>query len=170
MFPEIQEEVVLLLAEGEGPTPRFDLFQVHDLDGLKALGGPSASPARPWSPAGAEDKWTEALLPPEAACAYAALTAGSSFEVLSVWGDTDLGMVTGKNTYFILTAAEVARLAARGRATPHLPPWIKPPPRARLHGPDLRGDGRSGGPRLAPCARRGGASRPCVCPTCSSPT
>ncbi|WP_437673245.1 N-6 DNA methylase [Sorangium sp. So ce131] len=110
VFPEVLEEVVLLLAEGEGPTPRFDLFQVHDLDGLQALGGPSASPARPWSPAGAEDKWTEALLPPEAARAYAALTAGPSFEVLSAWGDTDLGMVTGKNTYFTLTAAEVARL------------------------------------------------------------
>ena len=36
VFPGVQEEVVLLLAEGAGPTDRCELYQVADIAGLGA--------------------------------------------------------------------------------------------------------------------------------------
>ncbi|WP_206442921.1 N-6 DNA methylase, partial [Candidatus Protofrankia californiensis] len=50
VFPGVQEEVLLLLAEGTGPTDRFDVHQVHDLVELAATGaghtaGPTGDPA-----------------------------------------------------------------------------------------------------------------------------
>lgn len=113
VFPDVQEEVVLLLAEGEGPTPQFDLFQVRDLEGLLTIHGPSSLKARPWTPTDADDKWTEALLPADAAHIYDSLTGQTAFERLADWGDTDLGMVTGNNQFFTLTATEVRRLGLR---------------------------------------------------------
>ncbi len=110
VFPNVLEEVVLLLAEGKGGTPRFDLFQVRDLDGLRAIAGTSPESSRPWTPTDADDKWTEALLPPDASILYTGLTEGPSFNVLGDWGDTDLGMVTGNNQFFTLTAAAVKKL------------------------------------------------------------
>jgi adenine-specific DNA-methyltransferase len=122
VFPDVLEEVVLLLAEGEGPTPRFDLFQVRDLEGLHTIQGLSAVSARPWTPTGANDKWTEALLPSGVASTYAELTSGASFSVLRDWGDTDLGMVTGNNQFFTLTAAQVASLGLREDETMRISP------------------------------------------------
>jgi adenine-specific DNA methylase len=109
VFPGVLEEVMLLLAEGQGSTSHFDLFQVRDLEALSTLLGPSA-PSRAWTPTDVDDKWTEALLPADAGRIYAELTSGSSFETLSAWGDTGLGMVTGNNRFFTLTAAEVASM------------------------------------------------------------
>lgn len=37
IFPGVQEEVVLLLAEGEGPAGRFELLQLRNLDDLAGL-------------------------------------------------------------------------------------------------------------------------------------
>lgn len=108
VFPEVLEEVVLLLAEGRGPTPRFDLFQLRDVQGLQDLDGLSTASARQWTPTDADDKWTEALLPPDASRIYAELAADARFVNLAAWGETDLGMVTGNNHFFTLTAAEAA--------------------------------------------------------------
>jgi adenine-specific DNA methylase len=113
VFPGVLEEVVLLLAEGEGPTPQFDLFQVRDLDGLEAIRRPSTAASRPWTPIDVDAKWTEALLPPAASSLYTALTARAAFDELGDWGDTDLGMVTGNNQFFTLTAADVAKLGLK---------------------------------------------------------
>ncbi len=55
VFPGVQEEVLLLLAEGTGPTDRFDVHQVRDLAELAATGvgysaGTTGSPARSQGP------------------------------------------------------------------------------------------------------------------------
>jgi len=130
VFPHVLEEVVLLLAEGEGPTSHFDLFQVRDLDALKASSQAPAVATRPWTPADTDDKWTEALLPPNAARIYGELTDGSSFEDLAAWGDIDLGMVTGNNQFFTLTASDVEEL---GLSKDELRP-ISPPGSRHLRG------------------------------------
>lgn len=130
VFPDVLEEVVLLLAEGEGPTPRFDLFQVRDLDGLRAIEGVDAVASRPWTPTDTDGKWTEALLPTAAAHIYGNLTAKVAFDQLADWGETGLGMVTGNNRFFTLTAAEAATL---GLTDDELIP-ISPPGSRHLRG------------------------------------
>ncbi|AUX42436.1 hypothetical protein SOCE26_038680 [Sorangium cellulosum] len=122
VFPDVLEEVVLLLAEGEGPTSRFDLLQVRDLEELGSIQGPSGASPRPWTPIDADDKWTEALLPSGAAGIYSELASGVGFKTLGDWGDTDLGMVTGNNQFFTLTATQVAELGLRESETVRISP------------------------------------------------
>lgn len=122
VFPEVQEEVVLLFAEGKGPTPRFDVFQVKDLRGLAAIMDMPAAEARPWTPAEADDKWTKALLPKTAVSIYAALTEGERFTELIGWGDPDLGMVTGNNKFFTLTTEEATRLGLKSNELRRISP------------------------------------------------
>jgi hypothetical protein len=109
VFPGVAEEVVLLLAEGEGPTDRFTVHQARDIEDLRDLAGLTSS----WIPKVSDEKWIAALLPTEAAALYAATTADGRFEQLRDWGSTSLGMVTGNNRYFALDAntARAAGLA-----------------------------------------------------------
>jgi len=100
VFPGVMEEVVLLLAEGTGPTDHFTVQQVRDVSDLGRL----EHCASTWRPVSSDDKWSPALLPPGAADAYAALAVGGSFVRLKDWGNTSLGMVTGNNSYFALSA------------------------------------------------------------------
>lgn len=104
VFPGVSEEVVLLLAEGEGPTDKFTVRQVPDLDGLAAVDRTAAA----WRPSPADAKWVPALLPAPAAEVYARLLDEGLFTTLDTWGKTSLGMVTGNNKYFALTREEVA--------------------------------------------------------------
>lgn len=104
VFPGVLAEVVLLLAEGSGPTDRIKVSQARNLD---ALDDP---PVTHWRPVDPEAKWTPALLPTEMAEAYAELLRDDTFTQLETWGRTDLGMVTGNNRYFCLSAREADRL------------------------------------------------------------
>lgn len=99
VFPGVLEEVVLLLAEGQGPADHCELVQVRDVaDLLAATGGVSR-----WRPASAEGKWTPAMIPAEALDAYAAALATDAVTTLHAWGETTLGAVTGNNDYFAVS-------------------------------------------------------------------
>lgn len=100
VFPGVLAEVVLLLAEGEGGVSGIEVSQARNLRGL---GDP---PTIRWSPPTPESKWSPALLGPAAADAYRDLVMGSAFDELQTWGSTDLGMVSGNNRYFTLSASE----------------------------------------------------------------
>lgn len=106
VFPGVQEEVVLLLAEGEGPAGHFEVHLARDAEDL-----PRADKAAwvAYSP-GADDKWMPAVLRPEVVDTYRALTGADAFETLVDWGDTYLGAVTGRNRYFSLDREAVFRL------------------------------------------------------------
>lgn len=104
VFPGVQEEVVLLLAEGTGPTRHCELFQSKDLEELDRLD------ERLWTPADTGGKWTAGLLDHEAVETYFELLQGRGFGRLEEWGDTTLGMVSGNNRYFALTASRVREL------------------------------------------------------------
>lgn len=127
VFPEVLEEVVLLLAEGQGPTNHCNVFQASDLADLLA---PNATI---WTPADTADKWVAGLIPRDAARAYQSLADGETFAPLQVWGETDLGMVTGNNRYFTMPAHEARALDLK---TSELLP-ISPPSSRHLRGLDF---------------------------------
>lgn len=117
IFPGVLEEVVLLLAEGAGPTDHCELIQVRDLGDLLATGPDAASPcADPgsgvsrWRPDSARGKWTPAMIPADALDSYLAAVRHPGLSTLRAWGETTLGAVTGNNRFFALSPQQVARL------------------------------------------------------------
>ncbi|HKV09393.1 MAG TPA: N-6 DNA methylase [Thermoanaerobaculia bacterium] len=104
VFPGVLEEIILLLAEGTGPTDHCELYQARDLSSLQTLSW------RSWVPESPEQKWIQGLLPPEAANLYTKLRSGPAFSELLDWGETDLGIVTGNNRYFTLDSSMVKAL------------------------------------------------------------
>jgi adenine-specific DNA-methyltransferase len=119
VFPGVLEEVVLLLAEGEGPTDHCELLQAHDVaDLLGAVEGP----VHTWTPSG-NGKWTSALLPAPAREVLTGLTGQPGAGTLHAWGETTLGAVTGNNRYFTLSAQQIAHAALEpGDLVPISPP------------------------------------------------
>lgn len=108
IFPGVMEDVVLLLAEGqgEGPTDHCELLQSRN---GATLAGLAETDVRRWHPA-SDDRWSGALLSAGASRLYAERTASDDFVPLSEWGDTTLGMVTGNNKFFALTTDQVGKL------------------------------------------------------------
>ena len=103
VFPGVTEEVVLLLAEGTGPTDHFELYLADDLDDLPK----PETIATKWTPTLAAGKWSGALLKSDAAELFATVVSSAHFEELLEWGDPNLGMVTGNNNYFALTYDDI---------------------------------------------------------------
>ena len=97
VFPGVMEEVVLLLADGQGPTDHCDVLQTKNVSTLAGIGGQS------WTPADAEDRWVTGLLAQDAASVYANLINAKGFSPLLDWGETNLGMVTGNNKFFAIS-------------------------------------------------------------------
>ena len=116
VFPGVSEEVLLLLAEGRGPTARIELSQARDLDDLDGLA------ALAWRPYDPDDKWTPALLSGEAFATYAEAAGGPGFGRLSDWGRVDLGAVTGNNGFFALSRAAVRERGIPAREVRHIAP------------------------------------------------
>ena len=104
VFPGVLADVVLLLAEGCGPTAHCELHQAQNLDSL------NAPECMTWTPDHTAGHWVTGLLPANTASLYTALAKSDRFSALRDWGDTYLGMVTGNNRYFTLTAARVKAL------------------------------------------------------------
>lgn len=101
VFPGVSEEVVLLLAEGTGPTDHCELIQTKNASTLDGV------VQHRWTPSDTEEKWMAALLPETVASDYAAISNSAAFSRLDQWGQTSLGMVTGNNKYFALGAEAV---------------------------------------------------------------
>jgi adenine-specific DNA-methyltransferase len=107
VFPGVLEEVVLLLAEAQGPTDHCELVQVNDLDEL--CGPATEHETSRWSPKLSSDKWTDALAP-RRAVHLLDQHLGQGFTTLQAWGETTLGMVTGANKFFAISPATADRL------------------------------------------------------------
>lgn len=96
-FPGVLEEVVLLLAEGMGPTDRFELVQVRDgKDLIKATKTKSVLHEH-------GGKWISALVDNDALGLYNETLERPGICRLADWGRTALGTVTGANRYFTLS-------------------------------------------------------------------
>jgi adenine-specific DNA-methyltransferase len=145
VFPGVLEEVVLLLAEGDGGTDHCELLQVQD---VAELGSTSTgrSAVSTWSPRSVGAKWTSALLPERSLAVYSAVLADPATATLHTWGETTLGAVTGNNAWFTLSpAAAEARGLREGVDLVRLsPPGSRHLRRLSLTGRDWRGLGRLG--------------------------
>lgn len=126
VFPGVLEEVVLLLAEGQGSSECFEVYQAEDLADLVSMD------RKHWSGFTPETggKWTPALIAANAFAEYRSLVQSGEFCELLGWGETYLGSVTGNNRYFTLTH-EDAR--TRGIPSGSLLP-ISPPGSRHLRG------------------------------------
>jgi adenine-specific DNA-methyltransferase len=83
----------------------------------------ASGPAHRWWPADRSGKWTPALLSASALEVYAPLVAGERFTGLQTWGETTLGAVTGRNSYFALSPAQADQLRlAEAETVPLSPP------------------------------------------------
>lgn len=111
VFPEIQQEVVLLLAEGKREITQetSDIHTIEFLDGEELLNLDNLDEAVVHVPAKHSRtgmKWTSLFLDE---VAFAALDEAENADGLIPLGDlaeVDVGIVTGRNSFFILTEAQ----------------------------------------------------------------
>lgn len=127
VFPDVEQEVVLLMAEGSGGAPCFEVFQARGVDQLPNIDTTSWAEFRPEF---GGSKWTPALISPSIFSVYQKFSLGVGFESMIDWGETYLGAVTGNNKYFALSREKVRELG--------LPPTdlirISPPGSRHLRG------------------------------------
>lgn len=107
VFPEIQEEVVVLLASGwnEGPCPSISWQQC---DGLESL---LQAQTVDYIPEESNQRWSGLFASEGATSALDKLEKSAAFQPLETWGRIALGIVTGSNKFFALSQSEVDELA-----------------------------------------------------------
>ncbi|MGI6033411.1 MAG: HsdM family class I SAM-dependent methyltransferase [Coriobacteriales bacterium] len=105
VFPEVQEEVVLLFAGGYhlGPTDRIIWRQCSDEKSLFSV------PAQVFYPSSTNNKWSSGLMQASALDSLSRLEE-SGFCRMGEWGRFFLGSVTGNNRYFALSKKEAQDL------------------------------------------------------------
>jgi len=118
VFPQVLEDVVLLLAEGQGPSPHFEVSQAYDLAELGKVG----TGAWTWFAPDKGGKWTSALLPTESVKTYRDTSTGDGFSTLLDWGENTLGSVTGNNNYFALSLEDVKKWGLKESELEHISP------------------------------------------------
>ncbi|WP_261898415.1 HsdM family class I SAM-dependent methyltransferase [Mycobacterium marinum] len=124
VFPDVQEEVVLLLADDAlavGGTDHCELRQVQSaIELTEGLDDPETR--HRWWPSDYRAKWTPALLSVGALDVYTPVSGGDGFSSLQTWGETTLGAVTGRNNFFAVSPACARALKLRDHETVRLSP------------------------------------------------
>ncbi|WP_182112336.1 MULTISPECIES: class I SAM-dependent methyltransferase [unclassified Actinotalea] len=106
VFPGILQEVVLLLAtRGPGPA-RINTVEVSN---AQALSDVSLGTAAARAHLHETEKWTKYYLGPEAIELVRRLRADHRMAPLSAYAAANVGVVTGRNSFFCLTADEARR-------------------------------------------------------------
>ena len=117
VFAGTLQEVVLLLGQrGAGPA-RIRAVEVDDAESLPDL---ETLAALPHAPALRHDseKWTKYLLDPAGIRALRRARAHPGVRALGELGEVDVGVVTGRNRFFVLRPSAVAAHALDGHARP----------------------------------------------------
>ncbi|MDO5533133.1 MAG: N-6 DNA methylase [Propionibacteriaceae bacterium] len=113
VFPGVQTEALLLLAEGTGGTKEVRFATVSAPSDLTRVSfDTSLTPQL-------GERWTAALVSDEASDLVAGAQASGLLAPLGDWGRLSLGAVTGNNRFFTLTPGEAAE---RGLAPSDLVP------------------------------------------------
>ena len=103
VFPGVQTEALLLLAEGMGGTDRVRFAIVREAADLDDV--TFSTELR----IGEGERWTSALVSAEAMDNLAGLEGAGHYATLADWGRLSLGAVTGNNRFFTLSPADAAR-------------------------------------------------------------
>ncbi|MGB7962798.1 MAG: N-6 DNA methylase, partial [Propionicimonas sp.] len=104
VFPGVQTEALLLLAEGTGGCDSVRFSTVDDVGHLHTVAFGTAIDLR------AGERWTTALVSLEAQQHLHQLAAAGALAPLSRWGRLSLGAVTGNNRYFMLSPEQARDL------------------------------------------------------------
>jgi adenine-specific DNA methylase len=190
VFDGVLQEVVLFCGvAGPGPA-RMRTVHLADAD---ALAGADLEVDSAPALLHEKEKWTKYFLDPAAIRLLRALKASPAMTRLGSVADVDVGIVTGRNSFFTFTDAQAGELALRPhcvRAARSCPGWFTTAtagqgisPRGTGRGCSTRRPSRPTppwSPTSAPArppactaatsarsARRGGSPRRCGCPTCS---
>lgn len=106
VFPGVLQEIVLLLAEvGDGPA----MMQTVELEGVEGLDDfhPSGSAVRASLHRG--EKWTRYYLGAEAIRTLRRIERDGILPTVSEFARVNVGVVTGRNSFFVLSQEDVAR-------------------------------------------------------------
>ena len=121
VFPQIQQEVVLLLAEGRrrhsGACGRLRTAQFAN--GAALLAQPAMADAVSHSPerhAHESMKWTSLFLEDEEFRLLKESADGQTLHRLGSLADVDVGIVTGRNSFFVISEEQMHRLGINGHA------------------------------------------------------
>lgn len=107
VFPGILQEVVLLLAD-KGPGPaRIQIVQVEDANCLVELEVDTSPTVR--APLHEREKWTKYFLSPAQIEAVRALRADDRLSPMRDYASVDVGVVTGRNSFFAMSSDEAAQ-------------------------------------------------------------
>lgn len=118
LFEGVLQEVVLLLGvRGDGPAA----IRIVEVDDAASLPSPASSVTRvPHAPALLHDreKWTRYLLPPTEIEALRVARDKFGLRPLSDLAEVDVGVVTGRNAFFVLTPGQSERLGLQNSCVP----------------------------------------------------
>lgn len=116
VFPGVQTEALILLAEGSGGTNEVSFATVPDAAGLARVQFGNALIVTPGQ------RWTTALVPAGVERQMRLLTETGGFGTLSDWGRLSLGAVTGNNKFFLLSPSRALELGLEPRDTVNVSP------------------------------------------------
>jgi adenine-specific DNA methylase len=113
LFDGVLQEVVLLMGtRGDGPAA----ISVVEVDDAASLPCPASKATRvPHAPALLHDreKWTRYLLPPAEIEALRLASNASGLRRLGDFAEVDVGVVTGRNSFFVLQPGQADQLGLR---------------------------------------------------------
>lgn len=118
LFDGVLQEVVLLLGvRGSGPAS-IRVVEVDDADALPSR--PAGVTRVPHAPALLHDreKWTRYFLAPDEIDALRTVRAARGIGILGELAEVDVGVVTGRNAFFVLRPSEADRIGVRGHCVP----------------------------------------------------
>ena len=107
VFPDIQQEVVLLLAEKNGETNGIYMIEINNLDELETFVLQDLYAAELKEMNHSTEKWTQYFLSQQEIALLRELRARPDVTISGDILDVDVGIVTGQNQFFILTKQQV---------------------------------------------------------------
>ena len=121
VFPDIQQEVLLLLCEGRnresGACGRLHTLEVANGAGLLGLGSSSDLVSHlPERYTHEKMKWTSLFLEDDEFAMLRDVASQGSLARLGSLADVDVGIVTGRNKFFVVSEADAERFVLDGRA------------------------------------------------------